>query len=171
MNFWLIYRCASEEAIGKNCREVEGDRTQIYPNCCPRIECDDDFDSDLFEYGSNSLWSQRRFIAHRVFQSIDRGACKADVICFDVKTFAVLFTPTPAVDRATPCQAPTMVNTVTGATYRLANNHHQDTNGWINRGPKTCYEHFKYLTTPRQNADRWDEYHLKYSYKFIFTSL
>lgn len=47
--------CASEEAFGKNCREVPGDRTQSYPNCCPRMECDDDFDSDLFEYGSNSL--------------------------------------------------------------------------------------------------------------------
>ncbi|XP_031636265.1 uncharacterized protein LOC116349126 [Contarinia nasturtii] len=47
--------CASEEAIGRNCREIAGDRTQIYPNCCPRFECDDDQDNDLFEYGSNSL--------------------------------------------------------------------------------------------------------------------
>ncbi|XP_055298146.1 uncharacterized protein LOC129566330 [Sitodiplosis mosellana] len=48
--------CAStEEAIGKNCREVEGDRTKNYPNCCPRIVCDEDQDSDLFEYGTNSL--------------------------------------------------------------------------------------------------------------------
>lgn len=51
-------RCSSEEAIGKNCREVPGDRTQMYPNCCPRIECDDDKTDDsynIFEYGSNSL--------------------------------------------------------------------------------------------------------------------
>lgn len=50
--------CASEEAIGENCREIPGDRTQIYPNCCPRFECDDEFGVDsynIFEYGSNSL--------------------------------------------------------------------------------------------------------------------
>lgn len=54
----IHYRCSSEEAIGKNCREVPGDRTQMYPNCCPTIECDEDEENDsynIFEYGSNSL--------------------------------------------------------------------------------------------------------------------
>lgn len=56
-SFFRISRCASEEAIGKNCREIPGDGRLMYPACCPRMECDDDQDSDLFEYGSNSLWT------------------------------------------------------------------------------------------------------------------
>lgn len=55
LNFILFYRCASEEAIGRNCREIPGDRRLRYPNCCPRYVCDEDRDSDIIEYGENNL--------------------------------------------------------------------------------------------------------------------
>lgn len=47
--------CASEEAIGRNCRQVAGDRRLHYPHCCPRYVCDEPRDSDLVEYGENNL--------------------------------------------------------------------------------------------------------------------
>lgn len=53
-NLVKIFSCASETAIGGNCREIPGDLTQNYPNCCPRVECDDE-SNDGYDYGSNTL--------------------------------------------------------------------------------------------------------------------